>query len=84
MRPSKEWLSLKRVAAEYADLSERTLRSYLGHPIYPLPARLAGSKWLVSRSDLDRWILSFPTQGKLARIVDDVIEDLKKGIQNGK
>lgn len=75
---TKEWLSLKSIHKEYADISERKLREFLGHPIHPLPARLVGGKWLVSRSDLDTWLRSFPRAGEnIDRLVDEVIADLR-------
>jgi hypothetical protein len=74
----KEWLSLKSIPQAYVDLSERTLRSYLGHPTHPLPARLVGGKWLVARSDLEAWLRSFPKAGEqLDKIVDEILEGVK-------
>jgi hypothetical protein len=73
----KEWLSLKSIQAEYADLSERTLRGYLGHPTHPLPARLIGGKLLVARKDLEQWFRSFPgAREHLDRMVDELIEGI--------
>ena len=73
----KEWLSLKSIQAEYVDLSERTLRGYLGHPTHPLPARLVGGKLLVARKDLEQWLQSFPgAREHLDKIVDELIEEV--------
>ncbi len=74
----KEWMSLKTVAKEYADLSERTLRGYLGHPERPLPARYVGGKLLIPRAELEMWLRSFPRRGEdIDRIVEGMLENLK-------
>ena len=76
----KEWLSLRSVSKEYADLSERTLRGFLTHPVHPLPARLVGGKWLICKRDLDDWMQNFPRSGeKLDRLVDEVLIELQGG-----
>ena len=66
----KQWLGLRTVAKEHADLSERTLHAYLSHPTHPLPALRVGGKWLVSREDLDAWLRSFPKAGEGVGIVE--------------
>lgn len=75
----KEWMSLKTVAREYADLSERTLRGYLGHPTHPLPARLVRGKWLIARGDMDVWVRSFPRAGEdLDQIVEEIVTEFNR------
>lgn len=73
----KEWLSLKTLANEYVDLSERKLREYLGHASHPLPARLVGGKWLVARDEIDNWLSQFPKAGE---DTDRVVEKLMKEV----
>lgn len=73
------WLDLNR-AADYASLSVRTLRGYIGHPTHPLPARRVGGKWIVAREALDRWLESFPAAGEdVDRLVDDIVGGIKGG-----
>jgi excisionase family DNA binding protein len=50
-----EWLDLKRLQ-RYACVSERTLRDWIHRPENPLPASRVGTKLLVRRSALDRWL----------------------------
>jgi excisionase family DNA binding protein len=50
-----EWLDLKRLQ-RYACVSERTLRDWIHRPENPLPASRVGTKLLVRRSTLDRWL----------------------------
>jgi hypothetical protein len=77
LHPRREWLSIKHAAEEY-DISERKLRAFLGHETHPLPARLVGGKWLVSRSDMDNWLRSFPRAGEdLDQLVDELIEEMR-------
>ena len=74
----KEWMSLKTLTEDYADLSERKLREFLGHPTHPLPARLIGGKWLVARSDVDAWLRGFPKAGEdVDRLVDSIMKGMK-------
>jgi hypothetical protein len=80
----KEWLGLKAISKEYADLSERTLRKYLGDPVHPLPARVIGGKLLVARSDLDAWLRSFPRDREgVDRLVDEIIAEIQTGGNHG-
>ena len=70
-------MSLKTLASMYADLGERKLREFLGHPTHPLPARLVGGKWLISRSDFDEWARKFPKAGEdIDRVVNELMEDI--------
>ena len=50
-----EWLDLKALQG-YACVSERTLREWIHRPENPLPAVRVGTKLLVRRSTLDRWL----------------------------
>jgi excisionase family DNA binding protein len=50
-----EWLDLKELE-RYACISERTLREWIHRPENPLPAARVGTKLLVRRSTLGRWL----------------------------
>lgn len=52
---SREWLGLRELSV-YADVSERTLRSWIRSPRDPLPATRVGGKVLVRRSEFDRFL----------------------------
>ena len=71
------YFPLKRLA-EYAGLSERTLRTYLSHPLYPLPSFKIGARVLVRRSEYDSWAARFKVQASssITAIVDDVMRGL--------
>lgn len=73
----KKWRSLKAIASEYADLGERTLRGYLGHPTNPLPARLVRRKYLVDVDEFDAWLRNFPRAGEdLDQLVESIVKDI--------
>jgi hypothetical protein len=78
------WLDLRR-AAEYCCLSIRTPRRYIGDPHHPLPVHIVGGKWLTHPGDLDQWIKGFPRgREDIDRLVNEVINDVTKGVQNGR
>jgi len=65
------------ISQTYADIGERKLRAFLGHPTHPLPARLVGGKWLVSRRDFDEWARTFPRAGEdLDKMVADLLQEV--------
>jgi hypothetical protein len=70
--------SLRSLAA-YAGLSVRTIRSYLHHPVSPLPHYRIGGKVLVRKSDYDAWVLRFRQQSaiSLSAMVDEVLETIR-------
>jgi lambda repressor-like predicted transcriptional regulator len=79
-RAEDPYLPLKALSA-YAGLSVRTLRSYLIHPVHPLPHYRIGGKVLARRSEFDAWAARFRVQPADARhtvdtIVDAVLADL--------
>lgn len=73
---SREWLGLRELSV-YADVSERTLRSWIRSPRDPLPATRIGGKVLVRRSEFDRFLERHQVQPLAAidvgRIVDEVV-----------
>lgn len=42
-------------AAEYSGLSRRVLHRHIHNSIKPLPAFKIGGKWVIKRSEYDRW-----------------------------
>jgi len=77
--PIQEWLDL-RALQDYACVSERTLRSWIHRAEDPLPASRVGSKILVRRSVLDRWLEGHPlrpTEGvDVAGMVDEMVREI--------
>lgn len=73
------FLSL-RAAAAYTSLSTKTLRSYFSDPAHPLPHYKVGGKYLLRRSELDAWLLTFRHEtDDIEQIVDDVVRELTAG-----
>ena len=70
------YLPLKRLAV-YAGLCERQLRTYVTHPLYPLPVYRIGGRVLVRKSDYDAWALQF-RQVADSR-VDALVQDALRG-----
>ena len=66
-------------AAEYLDLSERTLREHLPE----IPRFKFGNKWLFKKSDLDKWMEGFRVsvvqERGVDRIVDEVVAEILQG-----
>jgi excisionase family DNA binding protein len=68
-----EWLDLKRLQ-RYACVSERTLRDWIHRPENPLPASRVGTKLLVRRSTLDRWLEAHQVkQVDVSYIVEEMV-----------
>jgi len=79
----REWLGLKELSY-YADISERTLRSWIHAPLDPLPAAKVRGKVLVRRSDFD----SYLQQHQIKRVheinLEAVMDDVLKGVRHGR
>jgi len=71
------YFPIKRLTV-YSGLSERTLRTYLSHPVYPLPAYKIGGRVLVRRSDYDSWAARFRCVAPSA--VDAIVSDMIRGL----
>ena len=71
------YLSIRQLAA-YGGLSVRTLRTYLTHPVHPLPCYRVGGKVLVRRSEYDSWMSRFRASG--VPFVNDVVADVMRGL----
>jgi excisionase family DNA binding protein len=71
-----EWLDL-RALQRYACVSERTLREWIHRPENPLPASRVGTKILVRRSSLDRWLEAHQVkQVDVGCMVDEILADV--------
>jgi excisionase family DNA binding protein len=78
-----EWLSLKQLT-RYANVSERTLRTWIHTPVDPLPAvRLAG-KMLVRRRELDAWLERRRVKPFAAVDLNGIVKDILQGMANGR
>jgi Helix-turn-helix domain len=71
------YFSVKHLAA-YAGLSERTLRSYLTHPLHPLPSFKVGGRVVVRRSEYDAWVARFRCAATSS--VDAIVADAMRGL----
>ena len=68
-----EWLDLKALQ-RYACVSERTLRDWIHRPDNPLPAVRVGTKLLIRRSTLDRWLQAHEVKRvDVGYIVDEMV-----------
>jgi excisionase family DNA binding protein len=69
----REWLSLRDLT-EYVSVSERTLRGWIHSAVDPLPAARVGTKFLIRRSEFDRWLERHRIEPlDLGAIVEDVV-----------
>ena len=74
-----EWLDLRRLT-QYATVSERTIRCWIRLPVDPLPAARVGAKFLVRRSEFDRWLERHRAEPlDLGAIVEDVVQAVAGG-----
>ena len=79
---NREWLSLRRLSS-YADVSERTLRTWIHSPVDPLPACQVGGKILVRRRDFDGWIEQHKIKPFAAEEVDKIVREVVEGVASG-
>lgn len=78
-----EWLSLKQLT-RYANVSERTLRTWIHSPVDPLPAvRLAG-KILVKRPELDSWLERRRISKSAAVDLNGIVKEILQGATRGR
>lgn len=80
--PHKEWLSFRELT-EYADVSERTLRSWVYSPVNPLPATKVCGKVLVRKSDFDAYLERYRIKQLESIDIDAIVRDVVKGAANG-
>lgn len=82
-RLPREWLGLKELSY-YADISERTLRSWIYSPVDPLPAAKVCGKVLVRRSDFDAYLERHWIKPLEEINLDAIVNDVIKGIAHGR
>ena len=79
----REWLGLRELT-QYADVSERTLRSWIYSPVDPLPAAKVSGKVLVRKSDFDAYLQRYRIRPLEELNVDAIVRDVMKGAANGR
>ncbi len=73
--PDPRGFAKVKTAAKYANISERTLRTWLKEG---LPHFRPGGTILIAYRDIDAWMEQFRVDGnKLDAVVDEVMEGLK-------
>jgi len=78
-----EWLGLRQVT-QYADVSERTVRSWIHASVDALPAVRVGGKILVRRSELDAWLARHRVRPLETIDLDGIVRDALQGVANGR
>ena len=81
-KKEREWFGLRRLS-EYADVSERTLRSWIHSPVDSLPASRVGGKILVRRRDFDAWLERHRIIPLASEHVDDIVQEVLEGVPGG-
>ena len=79
---TREWLGLRELT-QYANISERTLRSWIYSPRDPLPAAKVCGKVLVRRTDFDSYLQRHRVKSLEEINVDAIVRDVLKGVTNG-
>lgn len=80
---NREWLGLRELT-EYADLSERTLRSWIYSPTDPLPAAKVRGKVLVRKGDFDSYLQRHRVKPLNEIDLDGIISSVMKGVAGGR
>lgn len=81
-RTHREWLGLRELS-QYADVSQRTLRSWIYSPIDPLPATKVCGKVLVRKSDFDGYLQRYRIKPLDSLNIDAIVQDVMKGVADG-
>ena len=74
-----EWLSLRGLG-EYAQVSERTLRSWIHAGVDPLPAVQIGGKILVRCRDFNAWLERHKIQSLVGAQIDSIVKEVVEGV----
>ena len=82
-RNRSEWMSLRKLR-EYADVSERTVRSWIHSAVDPLPAVRVSGKILVRRSEFDAWLAKHSIKPLEKSDLDDIVKDVLQGLAHGR
>lgn len=80
---SREWMGLRQLT-EYADVSERTLRSWIHSPVDPLPAIRVRGKLLVRCRELDTWLEKHRVRPLAPIDFDTIVEGVMEGLHHGR
>lgn len=83
VRASREWLGLKELT-RYADISQRTLRSWIYAAVDPLPAAKVCGKVLVRRSDFDEFLRRHRVRRLNEIDLAAIVENAVKGVHHGR
>lgn len=78
-----EWLSLRELT-DYADISARTLRSWIYSRSDPLPAVKVSGKVLVRKSDFDRYLDRHRIRPLRDIDLDGIVQEVLKGGPRGR
>ena len=78
----REWLGLKELS-HYADVSERTLRTWIHSPADPLPAAKVFGKVLIRKSDFDAYVQRHRIKTLEEINVDGIVRDILQGATHG-
>jgi excisionase family DNA binding protein len=82
-RIDTEWLDIRAVT-RYADVSVRTVRSWIHSPFAPLPAVRVAGKMLVRRSELDAWLERHRVKPLAVVDVDAIVREVLEGTRYGR
>ena len=82
-RTCRERLGLRELT-EYADISERTLRSWIYSATDPLPAAKVCGKVLVRRSDFDAYLQRHRIKPLEQIDIGAIVRSVMKGVSNGR
>ena len=77
VEPRREWLGLRELS-NYADICERTLRSWIYSPVDPLPAVKVSGKVLVRKSDFDAFLQRYRIRPLGKFNIDTIVRDVMK------
>jgi len=79
----RQWLGLKELT-QYADLSERTIRSWIYSAVDPLPAAKVCGKVLVRKSDFDAYLQRHRIKRLDEINLDATVQDAIRGVAHGR
>jgi hypothetical protein len=80
---SREWFDLRGLT-QYADVSERTLRSWIYAAVDPLPAAKVSGKVPVRKSDFDEYLLRHRIKPLESLNVDRIVREVLEGVNHGR
>jgi len=78
-----EWLGARQVT-DYANISRRTLRTWIHSPVDPLPAVRVSGKLLVRRSELDDWLERHRVKPIASVDLDGIVKEVLAKVAHGR